>query len=299
MFRKLLIKGAAASAASSPSFSPTLPAAHTHTGHIAAARLRRAACSPSPAPHRRTPCRVPVGAVFPPKKKSWGAPRGVSARARGARGALCARPWPRPAAGTRRDGWEPGHGDGDAGSVLSVASRGMVALPRATPWGPRTGPPPVPHCLHPLTRCHSQPGRSTSHPLCPAVGDVPRIHPGGATITPLQLGPPQQGAGNGGRQVPGGSGSGRTALPALGPLHILPAMPSGARCLPTALPLFLFVVAQALCTGAARPVSFLFSAPTPLQRPRCSPPIAPGTVAQMPSPLAWPAALQTRPPRVL
>lgn len=68
MFRKLLIKGAAASAASSPSFSPTLPAAHTHTGHIAAARLRRAACSPSPAPHRRTPCREPVGAVFPPQK---------------------------------------------------------------------------------------------------------------------------------------------------------------------------------------------------------------------------------------
>lgn len=75
VFRKLLIKGAAASAASSPSFSPTLPAAHTHTGHIAAARLCRAARSPSPAPHqsplvRTRPCCPPIPGLLRGRHRS-------------------------------------------------------------------------------------------------------------------------------------------------------------------------------------------------------------------------------------
>ncbi|XP_040392013.1 atrophin-1-like [Cygnus olor] len=239
---------------------------------------------PQPRSPPANPRRVPVDtASLPPK--SWGAPRGVSARARGARGALCAQPQPGPAVGTRRDGWEPGHGDGDAGRGLSVASRGILALPRATLRGLRTGPPPVPHCLHPLTRCCSQPGRSISHPPCPAMGDLARIHLGVPPAAPLQLGPPQRGRERG-RQVPGGSGSGRTGLPALGPLHILPAMPSGARCLLPQPCHSSCLSWPRLCAQTPLGPFPSSSAPTPLQRPRCSPPAAPGAVAQMPSPLA-------------
>lgn len=256
---------------------------------------------PQPRSPPANPRRVPVGAVFPPKKNSWGAPRGVPARARGARGALCARPWPGPAVGTRRDGWEPGHGDGAAGGVLSVASRGMVALPRATPWGPRTGPPPVPHCLHPLTRCRSQPGRSASHPPCPAVGDVARIPPGVPPSHPCSWDHPNRGQGTGAeRSREGRAQVGQLCLPSgrctsfLRCPQALAASPQPCHSSCLSWPR---LRAQALL--GPFPSS---SAPTPLQRPRCSPQIAPGTVAQMPSPLAWPAAqpaLKTRPPRAL
>lgn len=153
----------------------------------------------------------------------------------------------------------------------------------------------VPHPCH--TACIPLPAAIPSQGAAPRTrraqpwGEVPRIHPGGATITPLQLGPPQQGAGNWGRQVPGGSGSGRTALPALGPLHILPAMPSGARCLPAALPLFLFVVAQAVRIGAARP-RFL---PLLCPHPAAAAPLLPTNCSGHGGPNAFTACLASSP----
>lgn len=130
VFRKLLIKGAVASAASSPSFSPTLPAAHTHTGHIAAARL----------------CRQPA-APLPTKAPSCG--HGAAApRSRRSSAGIAARGPPCPSAAQR------GETGGSCTVGFSVSSWHAVTPPAH--GEPRPGPDhcrlaasPIPHRTHP------------------------------------------------------------------------------------------------------------------------------------------------------